>query len=107
MDPVPGGLWLVGGDGYLLSDELIHQGGFSYVWPANQGGKAGFIICFHSLFLIPVPQAFACCAFKLWGCRKIRQQTFPIFSVRLFSYILSDMDGYCLGNVRPEQTECT
>ena len=41
------------------------------------------------------------------GCRKIRQQTFPISGVRLFTYRLSDMDGYCSGNVRPEQTECT
>ncbi len=35
------------------------------------------------------------------------QQAFPISSVRLFAYRLSDMDGYCLSNVRPEKTECT
>ena len=37
----------------------------------------------------------------------MRQQTFPISFVWLFAYRLSDMDGYCFGNVRTEQTECT
>ena len=45
--------------------------------------------------------------FFLWRCRKIKQKTFPISSVRLFTYRLFDMYGYCFSNVRTEQTECT
>ena len=48
LDPVPGGLRLSGCDGDFLSDQFIHQGGFSHIGPANQGGKAGFaLLVFH------------------------------------------------------------
>ena len=43
-DPVACGLGLCGSDGYLLPDQLIHQSGFSHVWPAYQGDKACFIL---------------------------------------------------------------
>ena len=34
------------------------------------------------------------------------RQAFPISGVRLFAYRMSDMGGYCFGNVRTEQTSC-
>ena len=39
-DPVAGSLGLAGGDRYLLPDQMVHQRGFPYIRPADQGDKA-------------------------------------------------------------------
>ena len=49
LDPVPGGLGPVGGDGDLLADQMVHQRGLSHVGAADQGRKPGFFLLFHSI----------------------------------------------------------
>ena len=53
LDTVSGCLWFLGCDSDLLSDEMIHQSGFTYVWTSNNRYKSGFKIFIHFvLFLI-------------------------------------------------------
>ena len=54
LDAVAGGLRFLGCNRNLLSDQVIHQRGFSHVRTADQGYKAGFIICI----------VFHCCLFS-------------------------------------------
>ena len=42
-------LWFLGCDSDLLSDEMIHQSGFTYVWTSNNRYKSGFKIFVHSV----------------------------------------------------------
>src|SRR5699024_7099097 len=48
--PVSCGLRLVGCDGNLLPNEMVHQGGFPHVGPADQGRKAGFKFCIFHIY---------------------------------------------------------
>ena len=40
LDTVSGGLGLVGRDGDLLADQIVHKRRLAYVWPADQCHKS-------------------------------------------------------------------
>ena len=41
LNTITCGLWLIGCDGNLLSNQLIHEGGLPYIWASNHGDEAG------------------------------------------------------------------
>ena len=89
-------------NGYYLTrrpytESLVH---FYLVHAAT--GEQQFLLDAYDVWAV-TPTGLYCNG----GCRKMRQKTFPISGVRLFTYRLFDMDGYCFSDVRPEQTECT
>ena len=40
LDTVSGGLGLIGRDGDLLADQIVHKCRLAYVWPADQCHKS-------------------------------------------------------------------
>ena len=54
LNTVSGCLWFLGCDCDLLSDQMIHQCGFSYIRTSDDRYKSGFKIFIHSYFSLPV-----------------------------------------------------
>ena len=65
LDPVSGCLRFLGCDGDLLSNEVIHQCGFSHIWSSDDRYKSGFEIFVHNF----VPFKILTAAVQLYLCK--------------------------------------